>query len=382
MLNHDIVQHRHREVIHISAKDLTGKQFEFWTVLRAAESATRDKRWQCRCNCGTERSVLGKYLLSGKSKSCGCSKMQAAENKATSLLGKKFGKLTVTEILDTVEKQSGDRKRRLTIVRCLCDCGKIHITNGRKIERISSCGCGDRVPSSHVGETFGRLTVIEMLYSYKDKATWCRCSCECGNKDYITRFTGLKTGNTASCGCIQSPCLIGRRFGRLVVTEEIESLTPQRKWRCVCDCGQTRNINSYTLTSGHTSSCGCLRNERVSIKERCISSYLTRHSVQHITEMTFEDCVGVNGWVLRFDFYIPHLNTLIEYDGIQHFQPVEYFGGIVSHKKQITNDEIKNRYCIEKNIRLVRLPYTLSVEEIEVKLKEIVFENPVTTTVA
>lgn len=60
-------------------EDLTGKQFSRWTVL---DFAGRDKiyksliSWKCRCQCGTEKNVLGMTLRNGNSKSCGCLKLE------------------------------------------------------------------------------------------------------------------------------------------------------------------------------------------------------------------------------------------------------------------------------------------------------------------
>ena len=49
---------------------------------------------------------------------------------------------------------------------------------------------------------------------------------------------------------------------------------------------------------------------------------------------------------------------LIEYDGIHHFQPVDYFGGLESLKETKRNDKIKNRYCKKNRIPLIRVSYT------------------------
>lgn len=51
--------------------DLTGKTFGRWTVL-GRSNAVSPPRWQCRCDCGTERTVLGVTLRSGQTKSCRC----------------------------------------------------------------------------------------------------------------------------------------------------------------------------------------------------------------------------------------------------------------------------------------------------------------------
>lgn len=61
--------------------------------------------------------------------------------------------------------------------------------------------------------------------------------------------------------------LTGRRFGRLVVSEEDGRDSKKRlRWKCVCDCGIQKTIASTNLISGHTRSCGCMNLEMV--KER------------------------------------------------------------------------------------------------------------------
>lgn len=60
--------------------------------------------------------------------------------------------------------------------------------------------------------------------------------------------------------------MIGRRFVRLVVVEKAgvdrwKHLT----WRVVCDCGETRIVGGASLRTGNTTSCGCLRLERVKV---------------------------------------------------------------------------------------------------------------------
>lgn len=55
--------------------------------------------------------------------------------------------------------------------------------------------------------------------------------------------------------------MVGRRYGRLLVTKEVARVGRARRWNCVCDCGATREIDGLSLRQGHTRSCGCLRNE-------------------------------------------------------------------------------------------------------------------------
>jgi very-short-patch-repair endonuclease len=88
-----------------------------------------------------------------------------------------------------------------------------------------------------------------------------------------------------------------------------------------------------------------------------ILNILERYNTDYISQHKFND---LN---LVFDFYLPKLNILIEYDGIQHFEPINHFGGIKSFISQKNRDEVKNQYCSKKNIKLFRIKYTDNIEE-------------------
>lgn len=55
--------------------------------------------------------------------------------------------------------------------------------------------------------------------------------------------------------------MIGKRFGRLTVISQAESRKGRRYWNCVCDCGNTKVVDTRHLNDGGTSSCGCFRSE-------------------------------------------------------------------------------------------------------------------------
>ena len=52
-----------------------------------------------------------------------------------------------------------------------------------------------------------------------------------------------------------------------------------------------------------------------------------------------------------------HISNSIEFDGKQHFIPVKYFGGEEGFKERKRRDELKNKYCKENDIKLIRIPY-------------------------
>jgi hypothetical protein len=95
--------------------------------------------------------------------------------------------------------------------------------------------------------------------------------------------------------------------------------------------------------------------------EQKIAKYLTKFGIKFETQKTFEDLKDRD--FLRFDFYLPDKNLIIEYDGIQHYEPVN-FGGCTKEqaeenfKNQQIRDKIKNEYCNENNINLLRIKYT------------------------
>lgn len=59
----------------------------------------------------------------------------------------------------------------------------------------------------------------------------------------------------------------------------------------------------------------------------------------------------------RFDFFIPSINTILEYNGIQHYEPIEHFGGIKSLKNTQKRDKIKKQYCLDNGINYEIIRY-------------------------
>ena len=104
--------------------------------------------------------------------------------------------------------------------------------------------------------------------------------------------------------------------------------------------------------------------EKRLIPEECVSRTCDNR------EKTFTDCVnskqGRYCTKLRFDFYLPNQNTLIEYDGEQHFVKRGKYGEKFETLQE--NDIIKNKYCKDKGIKLIRIHYKVPINEIESQL--------------
>jgi hypothetical protein len=91
-------------------------------------------------------------------------------------------------------------------------------------------------------------------------------------------------------------------------------------------------------------------------------NYLIERNIVFEREKRFFDCKNIRP--LPFDFYLPNCNTCIEYDGRQHFEIVERFGGEKELKRRQENDKIKTDYCLKNHIRLIRIRYWESVKAI------------------
>lgn len=100
--------------------------------------------------------------------------------------------------------------------------------------------------------------------------------------------------------------------------------------------------------------------------ENHINDFLIENKINFIKGKSFDSCKFKNK--LRFDFYLPDIKTCIEYDGIQHFEIVEWFGGINALEANKIKDSIKNNWCLENNINLIRISYK---EDVYDKLNKI-----------
>lgn len=104
---------------------------------------------------------------------------------------------------------------------------------------------------------------------------------------------------------------------------------------------------------------GCKLCSNKSKKEIVISNLLTDKKICFIREKTFSDCINPKtGKKLLFDFYLPDYNVCIEYDGIQHFKQVEFWGGKSNLIENQFRDSIKEKFCQSHNIQLFRIKYS------------------------
>lgn len=125
--------------------------------------------------------------------------------------------------------------------------------------------------------------------------------------------------------------------------------------KCLID-GYEWSVSPSNLLSGH----GCPKCND-SKGEKQVSLWLDNHHILYEKQKRFKDCRDIKS--LPFDFYLPKQNICIEYDGEQHFKSVEHFGGNKAFEITAKHDDIKNEYCKNNGISLLRIPYFKNVEE-------------------
>jgi len=142
------------------------------------------------------------------------------------------------------------------------------------------------------------------------------------------------------------------------------------------DYSEVNYINSTTKVKIKCKKCKLLFNQRagshINRKQGCphckksngekeIKNYLIEKDILFVQEKRFKKCIYKKE--LPFDFFLPIQNILIEYDGKQHFEAIEFFGGESAFIKREIKDKIKTDFCDNENIDLLRISYKENIRE-------------------
>ena len=296
-------------------KSLVGKKINFLTILDV-ERENSKLYCKCKCDCGNIVRVYKGNITSNSAKSCGCRKnRKIAVERLGKLIGKRFGNLIVEDeyikenklvyckckcdcgnerevkkrllinnkithcynCLLPYEKLKEKKYGKLIILNifrlnskifceCKCDCGNVikvlksNLLNGKKID----CGCRLKEKKKQVilHKKFEKLEVID-TYTENNKL-FCKCKCDCGNVIKVLK-SNLLNGKKTDCGCLKEKGvysnIIGKRYGRLIVINEISTIDKNghKHFICKCDCGNTVEVLGQNLKYKQTESCGCLK---------------------------------------------------------------------------------------------------------------------------
>lgn len=288
--------------------------------------------------------------------------------------GKRYGYLTVLYQIENPQHNGA-------LWKCQCDCGQLIDVLGFRLRQsaVVSCGC-QKKPGKRIdltGQKIDHLYVLGDPQPGGSAGTKWKCQCECGAIVYRYSHDLLNSNTYSSCGCMNGKRirkdLTGQNFGKLVAIEPVESdQFGNTFWLCKCACGNKKKVRASSLLAGNTKSCGCI----TSTGNNEIEKFLLQNNINYIPEYCINDCVTEKGNPMRFDFCIldddNKIKFLLEYDGEQHFQPM--LRGYLKGQYEIIHarDEIKNKYCFEHNIKLIRIGYN---EDLNTRLQKIFIEG-------
>lgn len=121
----------------------------------------------------------------------------------------------------------------------------------------------------------------------------------------------------------------------------------------ICDTNNEHHWKAKVKHIKNGSGCPICKNSK---GERVIENFLKKESIIYEYQKKFKKCRYKNE--LPFDFYLSNHNILIEYDGKQHFEVNEFFGGEIGFKELKIRDSIKTKFAKENSISLLRIPHT------------------------
>lgn len=220
-----------------------------------------------------------------------------------------------------------------------------------------------RVPDEVIQNRCNELDLIYIDRYVKNQETWVQFKCKT-HLDKGIQDIGWYHLKTCAVGCAYCT-------GRYKTTEdfkyEMKNINPdieiigqyngsESPVECKCKiCGHIWSPIGRSLKNGQ----GC-PSCILSKGEIKVGHFLDNNNIVYIAQKTFDDCVYKEK--LRFDFYLPNHNILIEYDGEQHFKPVDFANKGFEWANQIfehnqIKDKIKDCYCKDNNIKLIRIPY-------------------------
>lgn len=147
--------------------DLTGKRFGKLTVIELSHIKGQSL-WKCICDCGNQKLVRSRSLISGKTKSCGCLRRDAGHQKLIDLSGKRFGRLTVIEFSHS--RKIGVSTGTICYWKCICDCGNVSSVAAESLTsgHTKSCGCLNR---EIISKPLGVASFNLLLSGYRRNAT-------------------------------------------------------------------------------------------------------------------------------------------------------------------------------------------------------------------
>lgn len=366
-------------------EDLSGIRFGRLVVLMKSDKSKNNERlWVCRCDCGNVIETKRSLLKKGSVKSCGCYKNEISTERLKAIKEQarideniRIESLKNEIIFDYRENNFTKKDIGAKYKIPYQNVGKI--LDSWKVEKPKVVrACEQKKAGKNSKKQFSPEQLGQMKKMYEDGMSLVSIGREFNvAKSVIARC--LKMQNITLRSPKTMVDITGKRFGKLIALEPTDKRDPNGGnviWKCKCDCGNIVETLAISLIKGNTTSCGCIK----SLGENKIESELLKIGCPYKKQFTFDDCRSAIGGILRFDFSIFNedggIKCLIEYDGIQH--ETGWRNDPESLKANKERDAIKNKYCQDNGINLIRINYRDYDKISEKYLKELIFPIDIT----
>lgn len=243
----------------------------------------------------------------------------------------------------------------------------------RQKQGCPKCGTNRVAELSYLGEDkfierieniFGNDSFDYILLKYKNANTPVSLICKkCGNIE-----TKSPSDFYRGFGCLVCK---GDKVGRKSMTQEIflervktihgdkydysETIFTEYKSKIKIICPKHGAFEQ--VVNDHIQGCGC-PSCRTSKGEERIIRFLKENNINYI----FQHQVRINNSYHYYDFYLEDYNLVIEFNGMQHYKPIKFFGGEEGFEYLKKRDEIKKQYCLENQIDLFIISYKENIE--------------------
>lgn len=208
---------------------------------------------------------------------------------------------------------------------------------------------------------------ISVLGEYKGCEAPILCQCnECGNEwsPPAKQLLSKRKRGCPQCGhqrIIAARKKTTERFRDelSIINPDIEVIGEYTNTHAPIKCRCKIHDHEFTAHPCHlldrTATCPVC-SSKISKMEKRVGDLLKMFNINNIWHHKFDDCRG-DVFPLEYDYYLTDHNTVIEYDGEQHYKPVKLFGGKKSFERLKRYDAIKDKYCQDNGITMIRIPY-------------------------
>lgn len=227
----------------------------------------------------------------------------------------------------------------------------------------------DRIRAKNIEEKFNKIHDYKYDYSlmvYKNNKTEIIINCKkCGNIFKMRPDIHLKCGCPRCATELKADKFKEKKFiekAKIIHCDNFDYTRVEYKNNrtpVLIFCKKCKSFFKQKPYS-HLKGNGC-NNCKESHGEKYIKNILEYKKIKYIQQKKFKNCKYLRE--LPFDFYLPELNVCIEYDGKQHFEIIDFWGGKNGLILRKEKDDIKNNYCLENNIKLIRIKFDEDINE-------------------